>query len=59
MPKSEAYLMDCMDYMRTIPDKWIDLAVVDPPYGIDINKAGWIKQKKQKNSTRIKQALHT
>lgn len=28
-----AYNMDCMDYMRTLPDKAFDLAVVDPPYG--------------------------
>lgn len=34
---SEAYLMDCMEYMATIPDKWFDLAVTDPPYGIGIN----------------------
>lgn len=25
--------MDCMEYMRTIPDNYFDLAVVDPPYG--------------------------
>ena len=25
---------DCMDYMRELPDKVFDLAVVDPPYGI-------------------------
>ena len=29
-----AYNMDCMEYMRTLPDKAFDLAVVDPPYGI-------------------------
>ena len=23
-----------MDYMRNIPDKFFDLAIVDPPYGI-------------------------
>lgn len=34
-PVSEAYLMDCMEYMRNIPDKYFDLAVVDPPYGLD------------------------
>lgn len=28
-----AYNMDCMEYMRTVPDKFFDLAVVDPPYG--------------------------
>ena len=26
--------MDCMAYMKTIPDKFFDLAVVDPPYGL-------------------------
>lgn len=24
---------DCMEYMRTLPDKAFDLAIVDPPYG--------------------------
>jgi len=28
--------MDCMEYMRTLPDKAFDLAIVDPPYGIGI-----------------------
>ena len=25
---------DCMEYMATVPDKYFDLAIVDPPYGI-------------------------
>ena len=28
-----AYSMDCMEAMREMPDKYFDLAVVDPPYG--------------------------
>jgi site-specific DNA-methyltransferase (adenine-specific) len=28
---------DCMDIMAQYPDKYFDLAVVDPPYGIGIN----------------------
>ena len=28
---------DCMEYMATVPDKYFDLAIVDPPYGISIN----------------------
>ena len=28
---------DCMEYMATVPDKYFDLAIVDPPYGIKIN----------------------
>lgn len=35
LPVSEAYNMDCMEYMRMLPDKAFDLAVVDPPYGIN------------------------
>ena len=26
-------LGDCMEYMRTLPDKAYDIAIVDPPYG--------------------------
>jgi len=26
--------IDCMEYMKTVPDKYFDLAIVDPPYGI-------------------------
>lgn len=32
--------MDCMEYMRTLPDNAFDLAVVDPPYGISITESG-------------------
>lgn len=32
---SEVFNVDCMEYMRTLPDKAFDLAVVDPPYGLD------------------------
>lgn len=31
------YNCDCMDYMRGLPDKAFDLAIVDPPYGIGIS----------------------
>ena len=30
--------MDCMEGMKEIPDKYFDLAIVDPPYGIGISK---------------------
>lgn len=29
---------DCMDIMRRYPDGWFDLAIVDPPYGLNIAK---------------------
>ena len=30
-------LADCMDIMKDIPDKYFDLAIVDPPYGIGMD----------------------
>lgn len=27
------YNMDCMEGMKQFPDKYFDLAIVDPPYG--------------------------
>ena len=44
--KSEALHIDCMEYMRTLPDKAFDLAIVDPPYGINapnMNMGGYGK----------------
>ena len=39
LPISEAYNIDCMEYMRALPDQAFDLAVVDPMYGIGENGA--------------------
>lgn len=30
------YNMDCMDGMKQFPDKYFDLAITDPPYGIEV-----------------------
>lgn len=35
--KITLYNCDCMEYMKNIPDKYYDLAIVDPPYGIGIS----------------------
>jgi len=32
----QLYLGDCLDIMRTIPDKSVDAVITDPPYGIGI-----------------------
>jgi len=37
-------LGDCMEGMKTFPDGYFDLAVVDPPYGIN-----WLDQVKNPN----------
>lgn len=38
MELSGFFNRDCMEGMKQIPDKYFDLAIVDPPYGIDVNK---------------------
>lgn len=47
---SEVYNMDCIEGMKKYPDKYFELAIVDPPYGI--NRSGQIetftKNKKHK-----------
>lgn len=40
---NEAYNMDCMEYMKTLPDNAFDLAVVDPPYGGGFTEGGGCK----------------
>ena len=30
--RSDVYNVDCVEYMRTLPDKYFDLACADPPY---------------------------
>jgi site-specific DNA-methyltransferase (adenine-specific) len=43
---------DCMEYMKTMPDKYVDLAICDPPYGIGESK----KQRKNAPCKRWKSA---
>lgn len=35
MALSEVYNIDCIEGMKHYPDNYFDLAIVDPPYGID------------------------
>lgn len=50
--RSEVHLIDCVDFMRGLPDKAFDLAIVDPPYGIgesSKNRNGIVKIKDKRN----------
>lgn len=31
---SEVYNCDCLEYMKSLPDKYFDLCIADPPYGM-------------------------
>lgn len=44
MPISEVYNGDCLEYMRSLPDKYFDLCIADPPYGIHIERAGRLRR---------------
>lgn len=43
--------MDCMAYMKTLPDKAFDLAIVDPPYGIGENAHRTVSRSKAAKTT--------
>jgi len=40
LPFSEVYNEDCIEVMKRYEDNYFDIAIVDPPYGIDINSSG-------------------
>lgn len=46
---------DCMDFMKDVPDKAYDLAIVDPPYGISQSAF----RKESKNKACIPRQYHT
>ena len=42
---NKIYLIDCMEGMKEFPDKYFELAIVDPPYGLKrLEKgSGWLE----------------
>ena len=54
-PRIELLNIDCMEYMATVPDKYFDLAIVDPPYGIGIDGQ---KQSINVNNPKANRKLH-
>ena len=46
---NEAYNIDCMEYMKTLPDKYFELSIVDPPYGIGVDKMTMFDGAKKQN----------
>jgi DNA modification methylase len=38
MAKYELHLGDCLEFMRSMPDKSVDAVITDPPYGIGRDK---------------------
>ena len=42
------YNGDCMELLKQTPDKYYDLCIVDPPYGIGASKGTWGSSNKGK-----------
>ena len=52
--KIHIYNGDCMDLLKQTPDKYYDLAIVDPPYGINVNmNMGLRKGQKKKHENKL------
>ena len=43
MATSLTYNVDCLEYMRSLPDKHFDLLIADPPYGGGFTETGGCK----------------
>ena len=44
VPSSVVYNEDCVEALKRFPDKYFDLAVVDPPYGIGAGNVNFINR---------------
>ena len=55
------YNMDCMEGMKEYPDKYFDLAIVDPPYGAGLAEGGgcqgWFAKYREDNQDRENKEL--
>lgn len=39
MSVSKVYNIDCVEYLRSKPDRFFELAIIDPPYGLPKNSS--------------------
>lgn len=51
------YNMDCMEGMKQFPDKYFDLAIVDPPYG-GVTQGGYMKNQQGGGIARNRNDYH-
>lgn len=59
LPHSKAYLLDCMVGMKSYTDNFFDLAVIDPPYGIEYVKKASKKSGNRYGKQRAKKNTYT
>lgn len=46
-PFIQFFNIDCIEFMKSKPDKCYDLAIVDPPYGLGIDGQKEVKKAKK------------
>ena len=56
--KNQVICADCLDGMKLIPDKSIDLILTDPPYGIGASKGSFMRQGKQTGKSKCVSGLN-
>ena len=39
MELNRLHNVDCMEFMKSVPDKWFDFVFTDPPYGLQSEKS--------------------
>lgn len=49
---------DCMDILKQLPDKCIDLVLTDPPYGINASSKNFLRQGKQTGKSKCVSGLN-
>lgn len=55
---SEVHNIDCIEYMRTLPDKAFGLAIADPPYGISaISVEPWKQSVKNPRGKKLRNRI--
>lgn len=45
------YNRDCMEGMKEFPDKYFDLAIVDPPYGGSASQSVHVERERERERT--------
>src|SRR3990167_4367779 len=49
LPLNKIIQGDCLEVLKTFPDKCVDLVLTDPPYGIGVAKQNFLGTKKRKS----------
>jgi site-specific DNA-methyltransferase (adenine-specific) len=55
---SKVFNMDCMEYIAGLPDDYFDLAVVDPPYGLDVIKKTYSNKKLKPGKSKASKSVY-